>query len=280
MEITSSKLRLKLSLVNLDNLRPHEQVIEPIVKSIAKEMLAAGSVRDPLMIDQRDHVILDGMHRFSALRSLKCPLAPCCLIDYDSSEIRVGSWFRLYRVDHANSLAEKLLVETQLQHSQQPIEPKNVNYDSCSIILTNDTDFRMQDLDALQRARIAVLLDRNLSKIGHSAEYLSDKTALQHLKSGAANFVIVVPTFTKDEIRASGLRGRLLPHKVTRHIIPSRPLQIDTPLELLRQSVDTVPEANRKMETLLSKRKIERKPPGSVFDGRRYEEQLLVFTLD
>ncbi|MGA3108427.1 MAG: hypothetical protein ABSD99_03075 [Candidatus Bathyarchaeia archaeon] len=101
---------------------------------------------------------------------------------------------------------------------------------------------------------------------------------MQHLKSSQANLVIAMPVFSKGEIREFGIERRLLPHKVTRHIIPSRPLEIDAPLELLLNPNISCQEADRKLGDLLARRKVEKKPPGSVVDGRHYDEELLVFS--
>jgi hypothetical protein len=90
--------------------------------------------------------------------------------------------------------------------------------------------------------------------------------------------MIVLPVFTKEIVRRFGLDGILLPHKVTRHVIPSRPMEIDVPLGLLTDPNISLQEADEKMDELLVQRKIERKPPGSVIDGRRYDEELIVFS--
>jgi hypothetical protein len=90
-----------------------------------------------------------------------------------------------------------------------------------------------------------------------------------------ADIVIPVPIFSKMEIRETATLGRLLPHKVTRHIIPSRPLRLGVPLDLLISH--SREEANEKLKQLLSSRRVKLKPPGSVVDGRRYQEELLVF---
>jgi hypothetical protein len=90
--------------------------------------------------------------------------------------------------------------------------------------------------------------------------------------------MIVLPVFTKEIVRRFGLDGILLPHKVTRHVIPSRPMEIDVPLGLLTDPSISLQESDEKMDELLARRKIERKPPGSVIDGRRYDEELIVFS--
>ena len=60
--------------------------------------------------------------------------------------------------------------------------------------------------------------------------------------------------------------------------MPSRPLKVDVPLKMLTDPTVSREEADRKLGELLTKRQVELKPPGSIIDGRRYEEELLIFT--
>jgi len=280
LEISSSSITLHLSLIEIDALKPHEEVIENSVKSLANDISAQGEVRDPLMVDQDDYVILDGMHRFSSLKLLKCRFAPCCLLDYDSDKIKVGSWFRLFVVDKAERVAEESLNANALTYLKREIALENVSYDPKTIIITgNGTAFSLSNnADTVQRARTAVLLEKEIVRRGHAVEYLSEIVALQKLKSGEVNFVIPLPVFTKEQIRECGMEGKLLPHKVTRHVIPSRPLRIDVPLSLLREPGLSLAEADRRLNELLTRKHMTVKPPGSVVEGRRYEEELLVFS--
>ena len=280
MEISSSNLSSQISLVDADELKPHEEVVDSIVKTLANEMRSEGQVRDPLIVDRENYVILDGMHRFTSLKLLKCGSVPCCLVDYDSNHIKVGSWFRLFSVRAAGSLAEELLNENRLDYSKQNIKLEDMSYNIHAIILTdNGTQFTLPNsLDPIEKANTAALLERAMVSRGHAVEYLSEIVAIEHLKSRVVNFLIQVPIFSKKQIREFGLNQRLLPHKVTRHVIPSRPLRINVPLELLQDPSISQVEANRKLGELLAAKKIERKPPGSIVDGRRYEEELLVFS--
>jgi hypothetical protein len=267
-------------MVEVDELKPHEEVVDPIVVSLAGKIQSQGQLRDPLMVDQEDYVVLDGMHRFSSLKLLKCRFIPCCLLDYSSPQIKVGSWFRLFRVDEAELLAETLLTEGGLDHSKQHLDFGAMNYNSQAIILTeNGTEFILPEpIDPIERARTAVRLEKAMVKRGHAVTYLSETAAVRELKSGEVNFVISIPIFTKQQIREFGLEGRLLPHKVTRHVIPSRPLGVNVPIKLLTDSAISREEADRKLGELLAARRVERKPAGSLVDGRRYEEELLVFS--
>jgi len=280
LEISSSSLSFRIGLVEIDALSPHEEVIESIVESLAKEMLAEGLVRDPLMVDQGEYVILDGMHRFGALKHLKCRFVPCCLVDYDSSKIQVGSWFRLFAVKEPESTAEQLLSDNGIEGSKEEREVANMTYNQHAIILT-DKGSRFvlpESVEMIDRAKTAVRLEKAMLKAGHSVEYHSEIVAFERLKSGRANFVISLPIFSKQQIREFGLQKRLLPHKVTRHVVPSRPLRVDIPLELLRDQTKSRVEAEKKLGEMLAVKHVERKPPGSVVDGRRYQEELLLFS--
>lgn len=269
-----------MSLVDIDALKPHEEVIETSVRSLSKEMQEEGLVRDPLVVDQEENVILDGMHRLSSLKALKCKFAPCCLLDYDSPQVKVGSWFRLFAVDDPSAIAAKLLSEARLDFSTTKTSPEKTTYNPHTIILTADGfEYLLSEkLDVLEQTRTAVRLEKILTSKGHAVDYQSEITATEHLRTGPTNFIICLPIFTKQQIRECGLQNRLLPHKVTRHVIPSRPLRIDVPLGLLKRSSATLEGANRELGELLAARHVDRKAPGSVVDGRRYQEELLVFS--
>jgi L-serine kinase (ADP) len=280
LEITSSKLSFRISMVNLDELKPHEEVIDPVVGSLANDVLEEGELRDPLVVDQEDYVILDGMHRFNSLRLLKCRFVPCCLVDYDNPLITVGAWFRLFAVDEAERVAERLLRDAGLHYSLRKVELAKVSNNSQTIMLTKTSAaFSLPDsTDLFQLARTAANLEKTMVKNGHAVTYSPETTALQKLQSNDLSLIISVPIFSKQQIREFGVMGHLLPHKTTRHVIPSRPLRVDVPLKMLTDPTISREEADRKLGELLAQKHVERKPPGSIVDGRRYEEELLIFT--
>ncbi len=280
LEISSSSLNFRLSIIGIEELKPHEEVINEVVERLSREISADGVVHDPLIVDQNDYLILDGMHRFNSLKRLDCRFAPCCLLDYGSPKIKVGSWFRIFTVDDPIPVAQNSLSKMNLNYSKRRVDATIMSYDSESIILTKDgTIFSLPSpLDPVERCRTAVRIEKHLVNDGHHVTYLSEVNAMQRLKSDATNLAIALPVFRKEEIRDFGLEGRLLPHKVTRHVIPSRPLAVDIPLTLLRNTAISCQEADGRLTELLARRRIDRKPPGSFVEGRRYDEELLVFS--
>ena len=267
-------------MVEVDELKPHEEIIPSIVRQLADEVMREEKLRDPLIVDREYHIILDGMHRFNSLKQLRCRFVPCCLVNYDSPLIKVGSWFRLFKVENEEAISEELLREAKVNYSKQHVDPKNLNYTGQTVIMTRlGYEFLLPEpMDLIQRSRTAVVLEKAMVRKGPPVKYLSEIVAMQELKNSSdSNLVISLPIFTKQQIRDFGLTGRLLPHKVTRHVIPSRPLEIDVPLQMLTDRDISIEEANRKLGNLLASKRINRKPAGSVVEGRRYEEELLIF---
>ena len=272
MDINSSTLSFRITLIDLDDLRPHEEIIEQLVTELAKNIQNQGKVRDPLIVDEQSLVILDGMHRYNAMKKLGCRHAPVCLVDYDDHRIEVGAWFRYFNVDDPDSMAKATLEALNQKHERISGYPQNL---ARSAIITKQSSFTLTlEPDRFAKSQLAVKIERHISGQGKHCEYGADDVVEQRLNSNA-NMVIPVPIFSKTEIKETATAGRLLPHKVTRHIIPSRPLGLNVPLDLLVNY--TREEANEKLDHFLSSRHLDRKPPGSVVDGRRYEEELLVF---
>lgn len=278
LDISLSGLSLKISLMKIDGLKPHEEVIVQQVHELTAKMREKNEVRDPLMVDNKDLVILDGMHRYQSLKKLGCIFAPCCLVDYDAPEIKVGSWFRFLRTDDYDSVAQKTLDELHLTCRKSALADFDINLDHAMIITKRSVYERTEAADSFYKARLAVNIERSLITQGFEIQYDPENTIKQKLENNTSNFAIPLPIFAKPVIREIASRGQLLPHKVTRHHIPLRPLLLDVPLPLLQDPTVSIMEANDRLDQFLSKKHMDRKPPGSVIDGRRYQEELLVFS--
>jgi hypothetical protein len=272
MQLSSTNLSFDISLIQIENLKPHEEVIPNAVHALAEEIRLQNEVRDPLIVDRCSLVVLDGMHRHSSLKKLGCRFAPCCLLDYDDSQIKVGSWYRAMAADDAERNIERVLKALHIDYSKDgSVSSKDV------VALTDTSSFQLsQTVDDVSKARLAVQIEKAMVQRGYEIRYIPDTTG-NDLRTNNVKLVIPVPKFTKAAIREIALTKHLLPHKVTRHVIPSRPMRLDIPLALLfeRESTDNV---NETFDKLLATRHIDRRPPGSIVDGRQYEEELLVFS--
>ena len=255
-------------------LRPHEEVIAALVHELADDMRSQNEVRDPLIVDEQTFVILDGMHRYASLKHLGCHFAPCCLLEYENPQVKVGSWYRFLEVNNAEEIVISVLDRLGVLYRKWRTSSQ-IHFEKL-IAVADGTCFELtRDADDISRAKLAVKIEKSIVERGYDVQFAPENTVTQNT-SDRPNLVIPVPTFTKMEIREVASTGQLLPHKVTRHIIPSRPLGLDVPLPLLMET--QIKDANEKLETLLSTRHIDRRPPGSIVDGRQYQEELLVFS--
>jgi len=273
MDISSSTLSLRITLIDLDDLKPHEEIIEQSVAELAYNIRTQNEVRDPLMVDKQSLVILDGMHRYNALKRIGCRCAPVCLVEYEDPRIVVGSWFRLFNVKEPDSSAAEALEALDLKYERKANGPDQTDLASTAIITELSAFQLTKEVDRLPKSQLAVRIEKYISGRGNKCEH-APENAVAELSSNA-NIVIPVPVFSKTEIKETAISGRLLPHKVTRHVIPSRPLGVNVPLDLLINHTCEV--AAEKLDQLLSSRRVNRKSPGLVVDGRRYQEELLVF---
>ncbi|MCR4397562.1 MAG: ParB N-terminal domain-containing protein [Firmicutes bacterium] len=79
----------RFALLEIDRLRPHEQVDERRLEELQKEIDRDGVVRQPIMVESQSMVILDGHHRVRALARLGCTVVPSYLVDYSDPGVAV-----------------------------------------------------------------------------------------------------------------------------------------------------------------------------------------------
>ncbi len=80
-----------LALIDAEALLPHEQVEPDRLAVLATEIARAQALREPVVVDRRSMVILDGHHRVRVLHSLGCSVIPAYLVDYQDASIQVLS---------------------------------------------------------------------------------------------------------------------------------------------------------------------------------------------
>lgn len=89
--ILAEKSKLKIALVPIDELKPHEQGSPIYLELLRDEILRDQMLRYPIIADEKTCVILDGMHRWLVLKSLGYMLIPVILVNaFQNPKIRVG----------------------------------------------------------------------------------------------------------------------------------------------------------------------------------------------
>jgi len=81
-----------LKFIDNIRLRPHEHIREEHVKELLKLIKKDGFLNNPIIVDEHTLIILDGHHRFQALKRMGLTKIPCFLVDYKADAIQVLSW--------------------------------------------------------------------------------------------------------------------------------------------------------------------------------------------
>ncbi len=82
----------RFALVPIATLRDHEEVDPEGVDRLVTELREEGRVLDPLWVSEGSFVILNGHHRFQALRRLGAERAPAWVIDYEDPRVHLERW--------------------------------------------------------------------------------------------------------------------------------------------------------------------------------------------
>ena len=89
---TGDDLQFRYRLVDVGTLRPHESLNADLLATLIAEIKADGFLRRPIVVEDGYYVILDGHHRYEALRRLGCVRIPVYLVRYDDPAIGLTTW--------------------------------------------------------------------------------------------------------------------------------------------------------------------------------------------
>jgi len=271
--------KLDIALVETDRLLLHEETIPEVLRALAHRIEEDGVLKAPVIVDHETLVVLDGMHRVEALRMLGCQFTCVCLVDYRSPEIRVERWCRTVSNPFNAGIAAEIVRELGLRLTPLPMCRASYRRDDVSVMIFRDASFEVEaSVPGLIPAFDAVrAFELRLRALGFEVGYETDREAEEKLASGAVGAVLCPPQVGKRQVIETASRGRVFTFKVTRHIVQARPVGVDVPLSLLRNSSLSLEEANERLSALLHGKRLRFAPSGGLWDGRRYDEKLYVF---
>jgi hypothetical protein len=85
-------MKLRFELLEVSKLKSHEEIRPELLDSLVREIQADGYLRKPVLVEDRHYVILDGHHRYEALKKLGCRKIPVYLVDYFDDAIYLTTW--------------------------------------------------------------------------------------------------------------------------------------------------------------------------------------------
>jgi len=84
---------VRVQLIPIEVLKPHEQVIQKKVTQLEKMTMRWNAYTKPLLVDGATGTILDGHHRFEIAKRLGLQCLPCVVVDYlEDDSIALMLW--------------------------------------------------------------------------------------------------------------------------------------------------------------------------------------------
>jgi len=121
---------MTITLVPVNALRQHEQILDENMMRVQRDLVRDGMIRDPIIVDERTMVILDGHHRYNALKHMGYKYVPVYLVDYSSDHIAVAAWRAGEHVTKAEVMRAGLtgnLMPAKTSRHTIPDRPHGVN---------------------------------------------------------------------------------------------------------------------------------------------------------
>jgi len=287
--VKTPRLELRITLVETSSLHIHEEIIPEILERLVEKIKSDNAWTDPVIVDEKTMVVLDGMHRVAAAERLGFKYIPACLVDYDNPSIEVHAWSRVFKPPRRESRALTLDYLDALLRALSATGYRSVHVPGleAGLEMLSRRELvgvlvygkRVVGLKSPVRDIKAIYdrvkgVERVAANRGFVVEYHTERDALS-LAERAECIALIPPAIRKEEVREVALRGEVFVHKATRHVIPARPLRVNVPLNWLTGEIG-LERAREELVKYLSRRSIRVLPPGTVLD-RRYEEELYVF---
>ena len=271
---------LKIALLDVESVKHHEETVPELLSALLREIERDGVLKHPIIVDEATLVVLDGTHRVEALKALGCKRVAACLVDYSDPRIRLGCWYRTLKgLDSLLGLVEKLKYKFGFQLEEcHEIKPEELGKPPIALALTDGKRYvRLvaEFKDKREAWELAKLLEKAIRELGVEVGFEVEEDAMSKLRGGEVDAVLMTPRVLKEDVISTACSGHVFPHKTTRHEIPDRPLFLNAPLELLRADRSRG-ELRAELLKLVSAKKARRLPPGSVVDGRRYKEPIII----
>lgn len=260
----------KLCLLDVNKVFPHEKTKVAEVFSIRDLMNRVDPVLGkrmspiPIMVSPisgtDEYVVLDGMHRFKAMKERGCADVFAYKIDYDA-EASIHGWDAIIvdefdiqdafkkTVDDFRELSKTEIASGDISWESVAISPKEAQgkvdrgeLPFCLVTRLPDSSFMAHyprktagTFSLEEKVQVLVDFDEAVESIfggPHVFRFVADDVSIEDYEFLKAPYLLIRARFTKSEIQTAARNRFLLPKKTTRHIFSLRPI-VQIPVEHL-----------------------------------------------
>lgn len=130
-------------LIPTGELKIHEEIRPELVEKLVEQIRKDGFVAEPIWVARGSHVVLNGHHRFAALRALGAQRIPAWVFDYDSDDVALERW------DDGPPLSKAEVIDRA--RSGRPFPPKTTKHQLRPIPPSRPTPLEALGVPAPQR---------------------------------------------------------------------------------------------------------------------------------
>lgn len=261
---------VEVRLVRVSSLVPHEEIIERLVNKILNNILKIRKYTHPIIVDKNSFVILDGMHRFEAVKRLNCNYIPAELVNYNDDRIRVDRWWRVTEQYFSRRIINDLL---SIDKNLEIGEPS----DNVITIINRGETIGLKitgKKTIIDYYRIVNEIESYLRSKGIEYEYIKERNL--NLEKIKKFFSFAGPKISKKDVIKYAKMGILFPPKSTCHYIPLRVYNLNIPLTVLREDGDEE-MVNEIFYNIISKKKLKFFQGPCYIEGELREESCYIF---
>jgi hypothetical protein len=220
----------QLVLININNLLLHENFEVNRTKEVFQSLKNDRVLRNPIIVTKlesnQDYLVLDGVHRYLALKKLGIKNIPCQVVD--NSEFTLNSWCHLVDKGCWLEVINKKMIPTSKCHQN----PGN------KVVKIWGSSVAEKQLILIEKKQTNIIFDIVNSWNDITNSYINKYQVKRiespiNILSGANKVIVEYPTLTLQEIITIVSNGYLLPAGVTRFIIKNKFENLDIQLSEL-----------------------------------------------
>ena len=149
---------------------------------LKEAMLNIGQQVDPIIIDKKHNVVLDGNHRMRVLQLIKVPNTVCQIVDYDDPKIEIGGWYPA-----SEKITKKMFddVGIKLEKIDFEVGKKEIENKKAAFMLHDtpeDSECYLISPGSYSLNEMISEQEDILKKVGSSFRYISDDLIQKEIK--------------------------------------------------------------------------------------------------
>jgi len=224
-------------MIDLDKMLPHEEIISKRLEDLIAFIKRLNAVDMPLIIapipGTDKYLIVDGHHRWAALKELGARKAPSIIINYFDNNVKLYTWYPAFSGDLEIFL--KKLKEEGISYSTCKAKDvdKLIEERNYAFILIGRGNICIIIYGGIEgQKKVSRILDQlNVKGLVKLAYYGLKEDALRDLEKGEIDYVLLRRIPSKEEVMEIVRKGKVFSPKTTRHVLPFIPGKTYTPLK-------------------------------------------------